>query len=94
MSETKTCRKPRAVAAEYAGERGGAHVVVIRYDNGRSGELLIPKDKALRNSAAQKEYERQMVFGRHHWDRKSQEEYARLEVMIDGALGDRTPVAS
>ncbi|MEP0813045.1 MAG: hypothetical protein HRF49_00060 [bacterium] len=86
--DSRNCRKPNFTAVTYLERRGDMHVVLVHYDNGRTGELDIPVDRDKRDSVVQRMYERQMVFGRHHWDRKSPEEYAALENAISAALPD------
>ena len=67
---------------------GGMHIVTITYDNGRSGDLEIPVDFRRRNTPEQQMYVRQMVFGRHMWNKKSAPDYEHLENLINAALPD------
>lgn len=88
MTETKSCRKPAPVACRLKETRDGAYVVEIEYDNGVRGTLDVPVETALHDTPEQKEYERQMVFGRHMWDKKTAAEYEHLDSLISATLPD------
>ncbi len=88
MEAERTCKKPAPIRCEYKERRSYAHVVTVHYDNGRTGNLELPRAENERTSENQRAYVRRMVFGQHHMDRKPKEEVEALYEMIEKAIAD------